>query len=216
MAKHANTPKRSDGLDTMARLIEQAKAELDAHGIERFDVEAVLERANAARSSLYHHFGSKSDLIYEAQLQQITEGLFADNQLLRTLVELSPSMEDFFTLFSGFVRNTADPQFVTLRQRRAQVLASATQNPKLAEAIREAQVEGIQYFSDTLQILADRGWIEPRLALIDVSYLIQGMIFGHIILDFSVLPEVTPGWAEAAIMTMLNLTGAKVPYTSPT
>ena len=216
MAKHANTPKRSDGLDTMARLIEQAKAELDAHGIERFDVEAVLERANAARSSLYHHFGSKSDLIYEAQLQQITEGLFADNQLLRTLVELSPSMEDFFTLFSGFVRNTADPQFVTLRQRRAQVLASATQNPKLAEAIREAQVEGIQYFSDTLQILADRGWIEPRLALIDVSYLIQGMIFGHIILDFSVLPEVTPGWAEAAIMTMLNLTGAKVPYTPPT
>ena len=216
MAKHANTPKRSDGLDTMARLIEQAKAELDAHGIERFDVESVLERANAARSSLYHHFGSKSDLIYEAQLQQITEGLFADNQLLRTLVELSPSMEDFFTLFSGFVRNTADPQFVTLRQRRAQVLASATQNPKLAEAIREAQVEGIQYFSDTLQILADRGWIEPRLALIDVSYLIQGMIFGHIILDFSVLPEVTPGWAEAAIMTMLNLTGAKVPYTPPT
>ena len=215
MAKHANTPKRSDGLDTMARLIEQAKAELDAHGIERFDVESVLERANAARSSLYHHFGSKSDLIYEAQLQQITEGLFADNQLLRTLVELSPSMEDFFTLFSGFVRNTADPQFVTLRQRRAQVLASATQNPKLAEAIREAQVEGIQYFSDTLQILADRGWIEPRLALIDVSYLIQGMIFGHIILDFSVLPEVTPGWAEAAIMTMLHLTGAKVAYIPP-
>jgi hypothetical protein len=41
------------------------------------------------------------------------------------------------------------------------------------------------------------------------------MIFGHIILDFSVLPEVTPGWAEAAIMTMLHLTGAKVAYTPP-
>jgi hypothetical protein len=42
------------------------------------------------------------------------------------------------------------------------------------------------------------------------------MLFGHIILDFSQLPEVAPGWAEAAIMTMLNLTGAKVAYSPPT
>ena len=215
MAKEITSPKRSDGLQTMARLLEQAKVELENHGSEHFDVDAVLERAKAARSSLYHHFGSKSDLIYEAQLQQITDGLFSDNQLLRTLVELSPSIEDFFAVFSGFVRTTADPQFVALRQRRVQVLASATQNPRLAEAIREAQVFGIQYFADTLQILADRGWIDPPLDLLSVSYLLQGMIFGHIILDFSVLPEVTPGWAEAAIMTMLHLTGAKVAYIPP-
>jgi AcrR family transcriptional regulator len=125
-------------------------------------------------------------------------------------------VEDFLALFSGFVRTTADPQFVALRQRRVQVLASATQNPRLAEAIREAQVFGIQYFADTLQILADRGWIDPPLDLLSVSYLLQGMIFGHIILDFSVLPEVAPGWAEAAIMTMLHLTGAKVAYLPPT
>jgi AcrR family transcriptional regulator len=216
MSKQITTPKRSDGLQTMARLLEQAKIELENHGSEHFDVDAVLERAKAARSSLYHHFGSKSDLIYEAQLQQITDGLFSDNQLLRTLVELSPSVEDFLALFSGFVRTTADPQFVALRQRRVQVLASATQNPRLAEAIREAQVFGIQYFADTLQILADRGWIDPPLDLLSVSYLLQGMIFGHIILDFSVLPEVAPGWAEAAIMTMLHLTGAKVAYLPPT
>jgi hypothetical protein len=85
----------------------------------------------------------------------------------------------------------------------------------LAEAIREAQVFGIQYFADTLQILADRGWIDPPLDLLSVSYLLQGMIFGHIILDFSVLPEVAPGWAEAAIMTMLHLTGARVAYIPP-
>lgn len=215
MAKQISTPKRSDGLQTMARLLEQAKVELENHGSEHFDVDAVLNRAKAARSSLYHHFGSKSDLIYAAQLQQITDGLFSDNQLLRTLVELSPSIEDFLTLFAGFVRNTADPQFVALRQRRAQVFASAAQSPRLSEAIREAQVFGVQYFADTLQILVDRGWIDPPLDLLSVSYLLQGMIFGHIILDFSVLPDVTPGWAEAAIMTMLHLTGAKVDYIPP-
>jgi AcrR family transcriptional regulator len=216
MTKPLDSPKRSDGLQTMSRLLEEAKIELDTKGLDHFDVEAVLTRAQAARSSLYHHFGSKSDLIYKAQLQQITEGFSSDNQLLRTLVEMSPSVEDFFTVFAGFVRATTDAKFVALRQRRAQVFASATQNPKLARAIQESQIEGIEYFAATLQILVDRGWIQPPLPLLDVSYLIQGMLFGHIILDFSQLPEVAPGWAEAAIMTMLNLTGAKVAYSPPT
>ena len=96
MAIPKSSPKRSDGIETMARLMTQARLELAKNGVDNFDVEAVLERAEAARSSLYHHFGSKFDLIYTAQLEELSEGLNNDNQLFRFLVETSTSEEDFF------------------------------------------------------------------------------------------------------------------------
>ena len=103
MAIPKDTPKRTDGIETMARLMKQARLELAKNGVDNFDVEAVLERAEAARSSLYHHFGSKFDLIYTAQLEELVEGLRNDNQLFRYLVESASSEVDFFAKLSMLV-----------------------------------------------------------------------------------------------------------------
>jgi AcrR family transcriptional regulator len=207
MATPKDTPKRIDGIETMARLMRQARIELVKNGVDNFDVEAVLDRAEAARSSLYHHFGSKFELIYTAQLEELTEGLNNDNQLFRLLVETATSEEDFFGKLAALMRITSSAELVEFRRRRIQVLASATHNAKLAEAIRVAQVEGNLYFTDSLEILRTRGWINPQHDLYAVTYMIQGLLFGHIMLDFSQLPELEDGWVELAIQTIVDLVG---------
>jgi AcrR family transcriptional regulator len=207
MATPKDTPKRIDGIETMARLMKQARIELVKNGVDNFDVEAVLEGAEAARSSLYHHFGSKFELIYTAQLEELTEGLNNDNQLFRLLVETATSEEDFFGKLAALMRITSSAELVEFRRRRIQVLASATHNAKLAEAIRVAQVEGNLYFTDSLEILRTRGWINPQHDLHAVTYMIQGLLFGHIMLDFSQLPELEDGWVELAIQTIVDLVG---------
>jgi AcrR family transcriptional regulator len=207
MATPKDTPKRIDGIETMARLMKQARIELVKNGVDNFDVEAVLDRAEAARSSLYHHFGSKFELIYTAQLEELTEGLNNDNQLFRLLVETATSEEDFFGKLAALMRITSSAELVEFRRRRIQVLASATHNAKLAEAIRVAQVEGNLYFTDSLEILRTRGWINPQHDLHAVTYMIQGLLFGHIMLDFSQLPELENGWVELAIQTIVDLVG---------
>jgi AcrR family transcriptional regulator len=207
MATPKDTPKRIDGIETMARLMKQARIELVKNGVDNFDVEAVLDRAEAARSSLYHHFGSKFELIYTAQLEELTEGLNNDNQLFRLLVETATSEEDFFGKLAALMRITSSAELVEFRRRRIQVLASATHNAKLAEAIRVAQVEGNLYFTDSLEILRTRGWINPQHDLYAVTYMIQGLLFGHIMLDFSQLPELEDGWVELAIQTIVDLVG---------
>jgi AcrR family transcriptional regulator len=207
MATPKDTPKRIDGIETMARLMKQARIELVKNGVDNFDVEAVLDRAEAARSSLYHHFGSKFELIYTAQLEELTEGLNNDNQLFRLLVETATSEEDFFGKLAALMRITSSAELVEFRRRRIQVLASATHNAKLAEAIRVAQVEGNLYFTDSLEILRTRGWINPQHDLHAVTYMIQGLLFGHIMLDFSQLPELEDGWVELAIQTIVDLVG---------
>jgi AcrR family transcriptional regulator len=207
MAIPNSSPKRSDGIETMARLMTQARLELAKNGVDNFDVEAVLVRAEAARSSLYHHFGSKFDLIYTAQLEELAEGLNNDNQLFRFLVETSTSEEDFFGKLAELMKATSSKDLVEFRRRRIQVLASATHNDKLAEAIRVAQVSGNLYFTESLEVLRTRGWINPKHDLHAVTYMIQGLLFGHIMLDFSQLPELEDGWVELAMQTIVDLVG---------
>ena len=207
MATPKNTPKRVDGIETMARLMKQARIELAKNGVDNFDVEAVLERAEAARSSLYHHFGSKFDLIYTAQLEELAEGLNTDNQMFRYLVETAASEEDFFAKLAELMRATSSKELVEFRARRLQVLASATHNDKLTEAIRVAQVEGNLYFSESLEVLRTRGWINPQHDLLVVTYMLQGLLFGHVLLDFSQLSELEDGWIEIAMQTIVALVG---------
>jgi len=208
MAIPKDTPKRIDGIETMARLMKQARIELAKNGVDNFDVEAVLESAEAARSSLYHHFGSKFDLIYTAQLEELAEGLQNDNLYFRFLVETSESEEDFFNKLAGLMRATSTKEFVEFRRRRIQVLASATHNDKLAEAIRVAQVQGHLFFTESLEMLHTRRWINPQHDLHTVTYMVQGLLMGHIMLDFSQLPELEEGWVDLAMQTIVNLVGA--------
>jgi len=208
MATLKDTPKRSDGIETMARLMVQARIELVKNGVDNFDVEAVLERSEAARSSLYHHFGSKFGLIYTAQLEELTESLSNDNQLFRFLAETATSEEEFFTRLAELMKATSTQELVGLRRRRIQVLASATHNDKLAEAIRTAQVDGNLFFTESLEILRTRGWINPEHDLHTVTYMIQGLLFGHIMLDFSQLPELEEDWVDLAMHTIVTMVGA--------
>ena len=208
MATPKDTPKRIDGIETMARLMKQARIELSKNGVDNFDVEAVLVNAEAARSSLYHHFGSKFDLIYTAQLEELAEGLNNDNVVFRYLAETSTSEEEFFNKLADLMRATSTKEFVEFRRRRIQVLASATQNDKLAEAVRVAQVQGNLYFTETLEILRTRGWINPQHDLHAVTYMIQGLLLGHIMLDFSQLPELEEDWVDLAMESIVNLVGA--------
>ena len=214
MATLKDTPKRSDGIETMARLMVQARIELVKNGVDNFDVEAVLERSEAARSSLYHHFGSKFGLIYTAQLEQLTESLDNDNKLFRFLAETATSEDEFFARLAELMKATSTPELVGLRRRRIQVLASATHNDKLAEAIRTAQVDGNLFFTESLEILRTRGWINPTHDLHTVTYMIQGLLFGHIMLDFSQLPELEEDWVDLAMQTIVTMVGANEKFQS--
>lgn len=214
MATLKDTPKRSDGIETMARLMVQARIELAKNGVDNFDVEAVLERSEAARSSLYHHFGSKFGLIYTAQLEELTESLDNDNKLFRFLAETATSEDEFFARLAELMRATSTKELAGLRRRRIQVLASATHNDKLAENIRAAQVEGNLYFTESLEILRTRGWINPAHDLDTVTYMIQGLLIGHIMLDFSQLPDLEESWVDLAMQTIVTMVGANEKFQS--
>lgn len=65
--------KRSDGLATIELVLEHARAELEASGPVRFNLDRVIESSDVARSSVYHHFGSRAGLIATIELEHWVE-----------------------------------------------------------------------------------------------------------------------------------------------
>ena len=207
MAVVKNVPKRSDGVETMGRLMAEARKELTKHGVDEFDIEVVLKNSKTARSSLYHHFGSKFGLVYAAQLEELTESLKNDNAVFRLLVETTTSEKEFFGKLTELMQATSTKDFVEFRRDRIRVFSSATSNKKLADSVRAAQVKENLYFAETLEILRDRGWINPQFDLHTVTYMIHGLLFGHVLLDFSRLSEREEEWGDIAISTIIYLLG---------
>jgi hypothetical protein len=44
--------------------------------------------------------------------------------------------------------------------------------------------------------------------------MIQGLLIGHIMLDFSQLPELEEGWIDLAMQTIVNLVGGSEKFQS--
>lgn len=63
-------------------------------------------------------------------------------------------------------------------------------------------------------MLHTRGWINPQHDLHTVTYMIQGLLVGHIMLDFSQLPELEEGWVDLAMQTIVDLVGGSEKFRS--
>ena len=68
--------KRTDGLETIERVIKFAQKEIDKHGSTEFNLDRVIEQSGVSRSSIYHHFGNRAGLIAAVDVRRAI-----DNQL---------------------------------------------------------------------------------------------------------------------------------------
>jgi len=71
--------KRSDGLETIDRIVSFATAELDEVGPVQFNVIRVLEKAGVSRSYVYHHFHNREGLIAAVEVQRLLDQLTVTN-----------------------------------------------------------------------------------------------------------------------------------------
>ena len=195
--------KRADGMATMERLRDAAMEELASNGVEKFNLDDVLERADAARSSLYHHFGNKSGLIEAAQLAQMKITLSQDNEAFRATVEACKTSSELVEVVRALLMGLGKKPSQTMRRKRVSSLAAAEHSSDLGSALRRNQVSGTTYFEETLQIAKDKCFIDPVIDLRAIAYWIQGQFVGRILLDISKESALDDAWAEATLASLI-------------
>ncbi len=194
-----------NGVSTMQTLIDFGIRELEKVGSVEFNLETVLRESGVSRGSLYHHFGNRLGLIARCEAVLLKQSLKADNEGVRLLISMGISGKELFAVLSEQIRMNGSVEAVARRQQRIRTLGMAVEDEGLRQMLTDAQDKGSRFFAETLAIAKDRGLIQPVGDLDALSYLIQSMFLGRILVDNTHDEALSDALNEATIAALEGL-----------
>lgn len=200
--KGVEPEKSRRGTATMAKLLAVTAKELDRVGLAKVDVESLLKKSKISKGSLYHHFGSKNGLLAAAAAQQFVTYLQSEGADFRTLIENCGSKKEFLKLVAGIMKITSLKKNREFRQKRVRAIAMSFNEKNLSKVIKAEQLVVTQYLAETFAIAQKRGWINPDIDLVALSYFFQGVFVGHVLLDITNEVEYNKQWSEIAFKAL--------------
>ena len=190
------------GRATIEKLLEVTINELDRVGLAEVDIESLLRKSKISKGSLYHHFGSKNGLLAAAEAQQFMKYLKREGETFRKLIEDCKSKQKFIDLVAAVMKITSLEANIDFRKKRVRAIAMSFNDENLAQVLKNAQIEVTEYLAASFQIAKDRGWVKPDTDLMALSYWIQGVFIGHIMLDITERTEHEDAWSQVAFQAL--------------
>ena len=190
------------GFETMQKLLDATSSELDRVGLSKIDIESLLRKSKISKGSLYHHFGSKNGLLAAAEAKQFMRYLRQESETLRRLIEDCETKQNFVNLVTSVIKVQRLKDGLELRKKRVRAIAMSLSNKTLAQVLKNEQIDVAQHLAGSLQIAKDRGWVKPDTDLVALSYWIQGVFIGHIMLDIAEHPEHEEAWSQIAFQAL--------------
>ena len=198
MTKPIEREKSRRGRETIEKLLEVTINELDRVGLAEIDLDSLLRKSKISKGSLYHHFGSKNGLLAAAEAQQFMKYLKREGETFRELIEDCKSKQKFVDLVADVMKITRLEANIDFRKKRVRAIAMSFNDETLAQVLKNAQIEVTEYLAGSFQIAKDRGWVKPDTDLMALSYWIQGVFIGHIMLDITEQTEHEDAWGQVA------------------
>ena len=186
------------GRETIEKLLEVTISELDRVGLAEIDIDSLLRKSKISKGSLYHHFGSKNGLLAAAEAQQYMRYLKREGENFRRLIEGCTTKQKFVDLVAAVMKITRLEENLGFRKKRVRAIAMSFNDENLAQVLKNAQIEVTEYLAGSFQIAKDRGWVKPDTDLMALSYWIQGVFIGHIMLDITEQTEHEDAWGQVA------------------
>ena len=190
------------GRETIEKLLEVTISELDRVGLAEIDLDSLLRKSKISKGSLYHHFGSKNGLLAAAEAQQFMKYFKREGETFRKLIEDCATKQKFVDLVAGVMKITRLESNLDFRKKRVRAIAMSFNEENLAQVLKNAQIEVTEYLAGSFQIAKDRGWVKPDTDLMGLSYWIQGVFIGHIMLDITEQTEHEDAWSQVAFQAL--------------
>jgi len=190
------------GRVTMDKLLDVATNELDRVGLAKIDIDSILRKSKISKGSLYHHFGSKNGLLAAAEAQQFFKYLERDVGTLRVLIEECKTKQAFVNLVAAAIEITRLKENLEFRKKRVRAIAMSFNDKTLAQVLKNRQTNLSQHLADSFQIAKDHEWVRQDVDLIALSYWLQGVFIGHIMLDITEQFEHEEAWNQVAFQAL--------------
>lgn len=198
---------RSDGRETIALIKKHALVELEKHGPINFSLDRVLDSSGVSRSSVYHHFGSRDDLVAVVSLELSLRQVVNELRIVEELADAATTPAAMFDVLIIGLTAGATPQARSRRLRRVAGFAATDSNKTIREAMSAVQVEGTTHFIRILENAERRGLIKPSAPIRGIAYHLQSLLIGRIVVDITDSKDIEHEWLDTSVASLRVLLG---------
>jgi AcrR family transcriptional regulator len=187
-------------------LIEIVIEMMEDGGEQAVRVRAVADQLGASVGAVYHHFGSREDMIVAARIHQFGGALSEDIEAFRVIVDQSASLEEFADGALALTAMSHGPGRARFRQQRAEVIGAARHNPQLGEALATAQQARTAEFAAALSEAQRKGFIEPSIDPTTLAIYFQAVPLGLSVADVNTIePLDHAAWRQLSLVIVQAL-----------
>ena len=202
MTGRTRSGRESTSPSTAEALLEAAITEIAERGIDGFRIEDVLSRAYASASSLYHHYGSREQLVIAAEKARYKRMAVSEDRGNLDAGYAATTHEEFLAYLADQLRRVVtDPANEVVRRDRLAVTAGGLTRPDLAERIGQLQNQMFAAIAELFDWAKARGLINPELDTVAYCAWFHGMAIGHLVTRSSVVD--TERWLSVALPAAL-------------
>jgi AcrR family transcriptional regulator len=194
--------KRSDGRETMSRVMKFAMAEFNKVGPDDFNLDRVLEKSGVSRSSVYHHFGGRHGVIAAVEAKLVEKDIDVNNIGLREFVNVANNAQEILAVIKLEIAQGSKQEDKVTRQRRVSTFVAAQRSESLYEVLQSKQRQATEYLCETLQIATSRGLIKPRVPEMGIAQIMLSLLFGRILVDLVGDETSDQLWTQATLESL--------------
>ena len=194
--------KRSDGRETMSRVMKFAMAEFNKVGPDDFNLDRVLEKSGVSRSSVYHHFGGRHGVIAAVEAKLVEKDIDVNNIGLREFVNVANNAQEILAVIKLEITQGSKQEDKVTRQRRVSTFVAAQRSELLYEVLQSKQRQATEYLCETLQIATSRGLIKPRVPEMGIAQIMLSLLFGRILVDLTGDENGDQLWTQATLESL--------------
>ena len=184
---------------TEQKILDEAIRIIDERGEAGVRIQDIQNAVGVTPPSIYHFFGSREGLVCEAQAARLYRSFSEMDSVLDTSLAGVETKEQLREALAQYTRTIFEPSRAVERMRRVSAIGSAEGRPELAARFAEVIREYVAERANRLEVLQQRGLLDPDLDLEAVTYWAMAVIFGRVLLEIGGSPPPTAAWDAIAL-----------------
>lgn len=169
--------------DTRRRILDATVKVIDANGEAAVRLIQVARSASVTPSVISYHFGSREQLVAEAQAERYIADSHDDARRLADAVERSSCTDEFRTACAEVLCELISVDRTANRFKRASALGAGIERPDLRSMLGDQQRTVIEHMATSLAAAQRRGLLHADLDPMCVAEIVCALSFGVVLTD---------------------------------
>ena len=187
-----------------SRILDRTVAVIESGGEDSVRVVDIAKHVGVAVTTLFHHFGTRQNLIAAAQVQRYVSTLGTTIEELDVATALAAGHEDFRGLILRFVRDLLTASAETSRRSRISVAGSAALDVPLANLVGDMHHSLCVGLGNALSRAHEKGWIEQSLDPLATAHWVIEMLFSKGLNEIGNQQLDRRAWDDLALRSILR------------